>query len=191
MADETTEPAKKPSPLPALPPPPRIEGTLDPNLKASIEYQLQQYAWLQQVFARLDPANGLGAADAVEGLVDPARATAATAQQTANDAKTLATGANNRSIANRNILRSFGTFDLSGTATTVEVAFPEGEEQPNATYTVIAQAQSFTGTPAFEAFVPVQYDKLTDKFTMHVSVAPGTGNTVTYAWHIRRKDEDT
>ena len=191
MADEVTTPVKKPDPLPSIAPPPRIEGTLDPNLKAYIEYQLQQFAWLQQVFKRLDPSNGLGAGDAVADVIDPARATPATAQQTANDAKLLATAANNRSIANRNILRSFGTFDLSGTATSVEVTFPEDEEQPNTTYTVIAQAQEFTGTPAFEAFVPVQYDKLTNKFTMHVSVAPGTGNTVTYAWHIRRKDEDT
>ncbi|QDP58362.1 MAG: hypothetical protein Unbinned664contig1000_43 [Prokaryotic dsDNA virus sp.] len=186
MADE-----KKPSPLPSIPPPPRIEGVIDTNTRAILEWMLQQFSWLKLVFDRLDPANGLGASDAIEDVIDPASATAATAQQTANDAKLLATAANNRSIANRNILRSFGTFDLSDTATSVEVTFPEGEEQPNATYTVIAQAQSFTGTPAFEAFVPVQYDKLTDKFTMHVSVAPGSGNTVSYAWHIRRKDEDT
>jgi len=191
MADQnSSDTASAKKPLPAIAGPPRITGNLDPNTKAIMEWLLQMYSWLVTVFGQLDPANGLGAADAVEGLVDPARATAASAQQTANDAKTIAVSANNRSTANRKILRSFGTFTLSDTATSAEVTFATDAQQPNTTYTILATVQTYTGTPEFEAFVPIQFEKLKDKFTMHVTTAPGTGNAVTYAWHIRRNDED-
>ena len=51
-------------------------------------------------------------------------------------------------------------------------------------------AAAFTGTPAFEAFVPVGIAKTTEDFTVSVSVAPGTGNSVTFDWQLRRNDED-
>ncbi|MDG4721149.1 hypothetical protein [Thalassospira aquimaris] len=130
----------------------------------------------------------MSAADALQNVIDPASATPATAQQTANDAKALATAANNRSIANRNIIRTFGQVTITGTATSQTFEFEE--EQPNATYNLVATPTGFTGTPVFEAFVPVTIDKSTDEFTLHVSDAPGTGNSVTYDWQLRRNDED-
>lgn len=176
------------SDLVTIPGPPRIAGELDPNMRALTEWLLQFYSAFQRIIGQLDPSNGLSASDALEKVIDPATATPATAQQTANDAKALATAANNRSIANREIIRTFGQFTITGTALTKEVTF--AQEQPNATYNLVMTPVAFTGTPAFEAFVPVSIAKTTEDFTVSVSVAPGTGNSVTYDWQLSRNDED-
>lgn len=183
---ESTE--ARTSNLVSIPGPPRITGDLDPNLRALMEWLLQFYSTFQQIIAQLDPSNGLKAADALEKVIDPASATPATAQQTANEAKSIATAANNRSIANRDIIRTFGQFTITGTALTETVEFDE--EQPNDTYNIVITAVGFTGTPAFEAFVSVGIAKTTEDFTVSVSVAPGTGNSVTFDWQLRRNDED-
>lgn len=190
MADETTtkETESVTSNLVSIPGPPRVEGNLDPNLKAMVEWLLQFYSAFQRIIGQLDPSNGLSASDALQQVIDPATATPATAQQTANDAKSLATAANNRSIANRDIIRTFGQFTITGTATSETVTFDE--EQPNATYSISITAVEFDGTPEFEAFVPVTVEKTTEDFTVHVSVAPGTGDSVTFDWQLRRNDED-
>ncbi|KXJ55854.1 MAG: hypothetical protein AXW12_09585 [Thalassospira sp. Nap_22] len=191
MAEEeqTTETtAAQTSNLVSIPGPPRITGVLDENLRALMEWLLQFYSTFQQIIAQLDPANGLSAADALEKVIDPASATPATAQQTANEAKSIATAANNRSIANRDIIRTFGQFTITGTALTETITFDE--KQPNDTYNIVVTAVAFTGTPAFEAFVSFGIAKTTEDFTVSVSVAPGTGNSVTFDWQLRRNDED-
>lgn len=188
MAEEEQTTEAQTSNLVSIPGPPRITGILDPNLRALMEWLLQFYSTFQQIIAQLDPSNGLSASDALEKVIDPADATPATAQQTANEAKSIATAANNRSIANREIIRTFGQFTITGTALSETITFDE--KQPNDTYNIVVTAVEFTGTPAFEAFVSVGIEKTTEDFTVSVSVAPGTGNSVTFDWQLRRNDED-
>ncbi len=113
----------------------------------------------------------------VEDLVDPASATAATAQQTANDALTLA-------VANDGRLDDIqsGTITVSGTDTTgtATVSFSDTG------YNVVYGALSSTGTPAAGAFTPVSTGKTTTQITITVQAAPGSGDSVTFDFIAKR-----
>lgn len=113
----------------------------------------------------------------VNNLPDPNGTTLAQAQQTANDAFSLA-------VQNQGRLDQFqfGTFEVTDTDVGFEITF--AEELEDTDYTVIVQAVSFTGSPPVEAFVVKQKVYATDKFTVTMYSAPGTTNAVTYEWQL-------
>jgi len=75
-----------------------------------------------------------------------------------------------------------GTVTISGAATTSVVAFSATEQ--NNGYTVRLTPVSFTGSPATGSKEAVGLSKTTTGFTATCDVAPGVGNSVTFAWEI-------
>lgn len=112
-------------------------------------------------------------------LVDPAQATAASAQNTANTALTLANTSNDRT---KNYV--VGAVTISGAATTGVVVLAVA--QPDAVYKVVFSGEGFTGAPPAAAFVTVSMLKTAAQFTVTLASAPGVGNSVTLAWFLVR-----
>ncbi len=113
----------------------------------------------------------------IEDLVDPASATAATAQETANDALTLAV-ANDARLGD--IQSGTITVDGASTTGTATVLFSDTN------YNVVYGALSSTGTPAAGSFTPVSTGKTTTQITITVQTAPGGGNSVTFDFIAKR-----
>jgi len=114
-------------------------------------------------------------------LTDPASATIATAQQTANDAYLLA-------LSNKTAFEALaldeGNFTIAGTATSAVVSLSVA--QADTAYEVAVTPKLFTGAPALDAFVVLQIDQTTTTFTAHIT-APGLGNSVGFGWVAYRR----
>lgn len=115
----------------------------------------------------------------LSNLPDPASATIATAQQTANEAYTL--GAQAYVLAAAPIV---GQVTISDTDTSGDLTFSDTEE--DADYTVSVVAVGYTGTPTIDAFQVITVTKATDKLTIETNAAPGAGNSVTFDVIARR-----
>lgn len=163
-----------------LPPPPRLE-TDDPNLMAI-------YTWMQDAFTFLQLTGQLSQDSSDEeidpaDLPDPANTSVALAQQTANDAYTIAVEA--RNLANSRAGK-VGSVTVSGAATTGVVTWTGDDVQDDASYNVVFGAITLTGAPAANSTVIRSTAKLTTGFTITVAAAPGVGTDVTFDYQIQR-----
>lgn len=78
-----------------------------------------------------------------------------------------------------------GTVTISGTNTSSAVTLPV--VQATASYQVLITPQTSTGTPAAGSNRPLSISsQTTTGFTLNIEVAPGVGNSVTFAWGIMR-----
>ena len=150
------------------PPPPRFTGDQGQDFAAMVEWTGASYkaAVLEGYFANDHPVEDIAAA-----AVDPAAATAATAQEAANLALSLIED------------NDAGQVTITGAATTAVVTITT---QPNTTYFVTFGGSGFTGAPGASAFVVVSVAKTTTQFTLTLAAAPGLGNSVTLDWHVAR-----
>jgi 1-aminocyclopropane-1-carboxylate deaminase/D-cysteine desulfhydrase-like pyridoxal-dependent ACC family enzyme len=157
------------------PPPPRWTGDQAQDFPAMVEYLNSFYraAVVEGYFANDATVQAIA-----QETVDPTQATAASAQETANSALTLAQTVNTRTQYN-----DAGSVTISNAATTAVVAI---ETQPNTSYYVTFGGSAFTGAPGATAFVVVTLAKTTTQFTLTLAAAPGVGNSVTLDWHVAR-----
>jgi hypothetical protein len=114
-------------------------------------------------------------------LPDPATSTIARAQQTANEAYTLAAQARQIALAAQGV---FGTITVSDANATADVTFSSAVSNTNyiVTFTPVI---SKTGSPASGAFQITELAKTTTKFTITLAAAPGAGTSVTYQYRIQ------
>lgn len=170
------------------PPPPKLTGDANRDLPA-----MNQWAWdfyrsvvLEEAYAT--QADLLQTQTDLTGLIDPAAATAATAQNTANQALTLATTNDGRldTAEARHVKEDAGQVTISGTATSAAVTGISA--QGDTSYEVVITGVDYSGAPSVSAFVVVKVVKAADQFTVHIGAAPGAGNSVTLAYKIVRDD---
>lgn len=161
---------------PAFQTPPRLTGDAQRDMIAQSSYLADLYRVLfeQNTFATQGEID-----ESVTQAVDPATATAATAQTTANSALSTAQGA-------RTELDSFdgGSTSVSGASISGSVTF--GTAQADDAYRILMTATASTGAPGVNARVVVAVAKTAAGFTFDLGAAPGLGNSVTFDWHLWR-----
>lgn len=170
MANGTPDPA----------PPPRLTGdpTADMAMVAEYLHDFYKKTVVAGLYRKTSDDLQTGEFDP-STLPDPASATAASAQQTANEAYTLA-AANQESIAGY----KFGTAMVSEGNTSIVVTF--AEEEPDAEYYLDATPITKSAAPAAGSNRVDHIDKTTAGFTLHVEAAPGAGESVTFDWILMR-----
>lgn len=170
------------------PPPPKLTGDAVRDLAS-----MNQWAWdfyrsvvLEEAYAT--QSDLLATQTTLTGLIDPAAATAATAQNTANQALTLANTNKGRLdiIEARHVKEDVGQVTISGTNTNAAVTGISA--QGDTSYEVIITGFDYSGAPSVSAFVVVKVVKAADQFTVHIGAAPGAGNSVTLSYKIVRDD---
>lgn len=168
-------------PIIRLETPPRTTGNAQADLPILIDWFWKAYLIISDavdyINNQVDPT-----VSAVANLPDPNGTTLAEAQQTANDAFSLAT--NNKSRLDGFIS---GTFDIADTDVGVELTF--ATEQEDADYRVWVQAVSNDdsgGAIPDGAYIVKEKTYATDKFTVIMASSPGSGNTITFEWQLIR-----
>lgn len=158
----------------SIPKPPRLTGNLANDQVAIITWAWDFYkaVEIQGAYAKsADVANDIANA------VDPANATAGTAQETANTALALA--------GNIEAGLDAGTVTISDAATSGAVTFTI--DQADASYIVVASVSTVSGTPAAGAYTLAGVSgKATTGFSIELTAAPGAGKSITYAWQVQR-----
>ncbi|WP_417790279.1 hypothetical protein [Terasakiella pusilla] len=172
-----------------IPHPPRRTGNPASDNQALINWTNDFYRIAILQGGLLQKAEQLAVQETLEDLIDPASATIATAQKTANDALTLANTAENKAEFNQVIVESFGTIEISGTDKTATYEFAEDEEQKDVDYSVVLTPLSSNGTPDINSTLITGQSYEKEKFTITVNSAPGAGASVVFNWHLRRKTE--
>lgn len=165
--------------------PPRTTGNPQQDLPILIDWFWRAYQVITQAVLYIN--NEVSPTIfTVANLPDPNGTTLFQAQQTANDAFSIATTANNLAEANKARLdgQISDTFTVSETDVGAEVTF--GTEQPDTDYRIIVQPLSETGTPSSDAYTVKTKTYATDKFTVIMLSSPGSGNSITYEWQLIR-----
>lgn len=167
------------------PPPPRITGVPAIDIAAIAQWASDFYKavvlqnlYLQEA-GQFDPDN-FNPSD----LPDPASSNIATAQQTANEAYTLA--AQNAAIIEDRLGVPLGSAEVVDAATTFSVTFATADVQPNTSYFVFIQCYGFTGAPPLAATQVVDITRSTTGFTATVNTAPGVGNSTKFFYFVTR-----
>lgn len=160
----------------ALQPPPRLKGKPEEDIVALNE-------WVWGLFRSLEYEGEFALTTAVAALeadkIDPAQATAATAQETANTALTLAQGNDTELNA-----QEAGVASIAEVATTVVVTLLTA--QTDTSYYVAMEVSAITGAPAADAYVVTGIAKTTTEFTVTVKAAPGAGTSIIRDWVLMR-----
>lgn len=162
-----------------LQPPPRLTGDKD-------AFIVELHEWVWGLFKALDIEGEYALSTAVDALesdkVDPAAATAATAQETANAALTLAES--NDARIDPLETGEAGQFTVSGTDTTAAVTF--GTPQADTSYYIAFGGDAITGSPAADAYIITGITKTENGFTAQLRAAPGASNSVIFGWVLKR-----
>ena len=172
------------------PPPPRQTGNAEEDILSIAQWANAfykavvlegEYAKANQVLGALaDLPEDFDTAD----LTDPASATVATAQQTANDGYLLGLQAIELITSLRADLDE-GTFTISNVETSKVVDLNADQEDDG--YQVVITPRSYTGSPVGDAFLITGITPAIDSFTVAVAGAPGAATSVTYGWVIYRR----
>jgi hypothetical protein len=175
-ATQTTDQAAT-STVSAFPNPPRIfnDWAIDgPALLQWFKDVTQQNVQQVETIKKL----GGGSGDVnPSNLPDPATSNVSTAQKTANDAYIAALAAGAR-------VGMVGTVIISDLATTGDLTFTK--PQPDTAYFVLPGQAAASGTPDPGALIIGSIAKTTAKATLTVTVAPGTGKSVSFTVVILR-----
>lgn len=178
MAEETTASGRVSTP----PPPPRISGEPEKDLVA-----LNQWAWDFYNAQRLSN-NAISGVDFASDdfdpstLPDPAATNLAQAQQTANEAYTLANEANETAEP----LQSWELGQLTIDGTNTVGTFTFSSEQADTSYFVFLQPIGTTGSPTTDSLIVIDVTKATDDIEVTIQTAPGSGNSVIFDVLIAR-----
>jgi len=167
-----------------IPSQPRITGNLERDLPILINYLQSVANSFNALSAAVEALNQLPDDFDASSLIDPASATAATAQKTANDAFTLASSNKARLDALIEINNMTGTADVSGGSDAGSVTF--AEELDDADYEVVLQPVAITGAPDPDAFLVIDITPASTGFDFTVHTAPGASTSVTFQWWLRR-----
>ena len=169
-----------------IPPPPRLTGEPTVDIANQSQWNLSLFKALVLQGQFVSTANQFTAQDFdASNLPDPAASNIATAQQAANEAYIIASAALALARRNQAVIEEYGTVQISGTDTSAAVTF--SEELDDADFEIIASALSTAGTPAADALIVAGItSKATTGFTLNCHTAPGSGNSVTFAWALRR-----
>jgi len=168
----------------SIPPPPRLTGDAQTD-NLSLMHWVNDFHRIAIVQGGLvQRAEHLAAQEELADQIDPANATAATAQETANDAALLANTAENKASAVLEVVETFGQITVSGTATTATHTFetPQVDDQ----YNIVLTPVSSTGTPDINSALIIGQTYLAESFEIEVNGAPGSGDSITFNWHLRR-----
>jgi hypothetical protein len=156
-----------------IPPPPRLSGDPFKDYPTLV-------AWLHEFYRAAIVENGIIESSAFEAAVheqiDPASATAATAQKTANQA-----------LVQTSLIRdglAAGAFTISDTDTQAVVTLTPA--QADTGYYVVAVHTAISGAPAATSDEIASIAKTTADFTVTVKAAPGAGTSVTFDWQLMR-----
>lgn len=177
----------------APPPPPRMTGDPGNDMVAMNTWAwdfyrsvvIQNY-YLQEA-GQFDPGDFDPST-----LPDPATATIATAQSTANEAYALASNA--KDLADQaqvdadtamDRITATGEVVISDTNSTATITFTTA--QPNTSYSVFVQAVDYAGGPSIDAFHVVKKTKTVNSFTFTIFQAPGAGKSVTFEFFVMRR----
>lgn len=164
-----------------LQPPPKLTGDSGNDVVALHE-------WVWGLFKALDVEGEYALSTAVDALeedkVDPAAATAATAQETANAALSLAESNEPRIDALEASEGEAGQFTISETDTTAVVTLATA--QPDIDYYVAFGGDAITGSPAADAYIITGITKTVNDFTVQLRAAPGVATSVIYGWVLKR-----
>jgi hypothetical protein len=175
----------------APPPPPRLSG--DP---ANDQAAVVQWAWdfYESVVIQNYYVSQAGQFDPGDfdpsTLPDPATATIASAQQTANEAYALAVVADEKAdeateaaARTENWVR--GTFSIADANTSGTYTFTT--PQADNDYNVFINAKGYTGTPAsVDSTLVIQKVYSTNSFSVTINAAPGVGNSVIFDFILVR-----
>lgn len=156
--------------------PPRLTGDLQRDVVA-----LNEYIWTfyRDVVRDNEYATTAAVQDLEANKVDPANATAATAQQTANTA--LAVANQNKATLDD---QQAGSFTVNEGNTTADVTF--SNPQPDTSYFVVCSVSGISGAPATNSRIINGITKTTTGFTATLLAAPGVGTSVTFDWVVMR-----
>ncbi len=173
------------NPIIQLESPPRTTGNAQQDLPILIDWFWRAYLIITDavnyINQQVDPT-----VSAVANLPDPDGTTLGQAQQTANDAFSLAT-------TNQTRLNGFihGEFDIVDTDVGVELTFGTAQEDDD--YRVMIQAidnDDSGGAIPDGAYIVKEKTYATDKFTAIMASSPGAGNTITFEWQLIRNSQD-
>lgn len=161
--------------MPTPPPPPRTTGDPQADFIALSQWtgDFFKAAVLENGFVQSNGQFDPGDFDP-STLPDPASATIGGAQQTANQAYSLA--ANAKAIAQK--FRAAGTVTISDAATTGDFTFPTAEADTS--YFVSVTPSAKAGSPAPDSNVIESLTKATSKVTLTLTAAPGVGTSRTF-----------
>lgn len=153
----------------AIPPPPRMGQSPEATVAGLV-------SWVWELYSQGILSNVLATTQALNAAVDPANATAASAQNTANEALTIASDFEHW-VA--------GTASIAETATFVDVTLTT--EQADADYWVLPVVESISGAAATNSKVCNGVsNKTTTGFRISSVAAPGAGTSVTWRWLLGR-----
>lgn len=168
------------TPLPrTLETPPRTTGNAQQDLPILIDWFWKAYQVIGQAVDYINETVS-PSITVVANLPDPEGTTLAQAQQTANDAFSLAT-------TNAGRLDGFiaGTFQTEDTDTGVVVTFADAQVDNN--YRVIVQPTGSTGGPPIDALVIAEKSYTAANFTVIMFGTPGApGISVDWEWQLIR-----
>ena len=168
------------TPLPrTLETPPRTTGNAQQDLPILIDWFWKAYLVIGEAVNYINNTVS-PSITVVANLPDPDGTTLAQAQQTANDAFSLAT-------TNASRLDGFlaGTFQTENADTGAVVTF--ATPQADADYRVIVQPTGSTGGPPIDAFIVVEQSYTAASFTVIMFGTPGApGISVDWEWQLIR-----
>ena len=159
-------------------PPPRFDGLSEEAQRKTLsDYLFRLVNELNEggIFIKADDQASGGDFDPSQ-IVDPASATLASAQSTANAAYTLASTA---SVSAQRVIEA-GSITITHPATSAVFAFTAEEEEADADYFVQATKIDKTGTLASGSDEIDTVARTTAGLTLNTKAAPGVGNDVTF-----------
>lgn len=176
--------------VPIPPPPPRLTGDEKVDVRAIAQWASDFFTATVRggYFLNIQEESEAGEFDP-SSLPDPATATVAQAQQTANEGYALAFGANAKAVEIESKISKWalGTLTVAAAATSATATLTGDNVQPDTNYRVLVTPDSFSGTPGIGAFVLTSISgKSTTGFTINLQAAPGAGNSVTFSYFLVR-----
>lgn len=177
MSDTTEE--TRTLTLQPLETPPRTTGNAQMDFPLIIDWMYRLYQVMLQAVNFINNQVTQNPDVTLNDLPDPATSTVAQAQETANQAYTLA-------AAQKTRIDGFisGSFTITDTADTATVTFADA--QADSSYRVMVQATGTTGTPDDMSYVLKSKTYGTADFSVTLVAAPGLANSVTFDWQLIR-----
>lgn len=77
-----------------------------------------------------------------------------------------------------------GSFTIADTETTAEIAFPESQTDDE--YSVTFGCEESSSGVDTDALKIAGYSRTAEGFTVRLAAAPGSGESVTFTYHVRR-----
>lgn len=166
-----------------LVPPPRSTGDITQDYPLLLNWLQEFYNQNQASTQYLQSQAEVPADFDPSTLTDPSKATIASAQQTANNAFTLAETL--QAQFNKYGLKT-GTITISGATNTETFTFATADVQNDTSYIVVLTAAGTTGSPPIDAVHIISQSYTKNGFSIAVNASPGAGNSVTFNWILAR-----